>query len=237
MARNPYSPPAAALEDADTAGGEGFRDLSGLTGWLSFLLVLGVAVYIAQLSASPLGQIGGGRTLLLAAALVLVLAQELLFIVTVILFLRWIYHAHSNVRVLGARGLTYSPGWAVGAYFIPIVNLWVPLRAMIHLARASRAPATWERERTAPVIVTWWVVWLLWWAVWLVAASATIAVQVLIYEGGQMLLPPVRLQQEAAILSTMVGILAVPQYLLARLVVRRIWRYQARQHARPAAVA
>jgi hypothetical protein len=54
--------------------------------------------------------------------------QLVLFIITAILFLMWIYRAHRNPPSLGASGLKYSPGWAVGGFFIPIWNLFRPFQ-------------------------------------------------------------------------------------------------------------
>jgi len=42
-------------------------------------------------------------------------------------FLVWFYRAHANLSGLGAEYLTYSPGWAVGWFFVPIFSLFRPL--------------------------------------------------------------------------------------------------------------
>src|SRR6202008_4478889 len=52
-----------------------------------------------------------------------------------VIFLCWTYRAMSNVRALGASGVD-SPGWAVGCYFIPFVNLVAPYTAMSQIWRA-----------------------------------------------------------------------------------------------------
>src|SRR4051812_40932909 len=51
------------------------------------------------------------------------LGQLVIFIVTGITFLRWIHRANVNVRGFGAEGMTFTPGWSVGWYFVPIANL------------------------------------------------------------------------------------------------------------------
>lgn len=40
-----------------------------------------------------------------------------------IFFFLWIYRAYSNLSPLKARNLEFSPGWAVGWWFIPFANL------------------------------------------------------------------------------------------------------------------
>ncbi|MFC1995866.1 DUF4328 domain-containing protein [Chloroflexota bacterium] len=47
----------------------------------------------------------------------------ILFVITAVLFYMWIHRAHRNLPSLGVSGLKYSPGWAVGGFFIPILNL------------------------------------------------------------------------------------------------------------------
>jgi len=49
---------------------------------------------------------------------------------TAVAFMMWSYRVHGNLRALGARNLRYSPGWAVGIWFIPIFNLFVPFLIM-----------------------------------------------------------------------------------------------------------
>src|SRR5690242_4585459 len=44
------------------------------------------------------------------------------FLFSGVMSLRFIYAANANARRLGADGLNYTPGWAVGWYFVPIMN-------------------------------------------------------------------------------------------------------------------
>lgn len=89
------------------------------------------------------------------------LLQLTILLTTSIGFLRWIYRAHVNVRALGASGLKYSPGWSVGWFFVPILNLWKPLAAMKELWQASSNPDAWQNEQPATIVNTWWTLWLL----------------------------------------------------------------------------
>lgn len=50
-----------------------------------------------------------------------------IFIATAVFFLMWLHRSSSNLTAFGywkSRG--YSPAWAVGSFFVPIVNLFVP---------------------------------------------------------------------------------------------------------------
>ncbi len=89
------------------------------------------------------------------------LIQMTVLLLTGVGFLRWIHRAHVNARALGAAGMTISPGWAVGWFFIPIMNLWKPFHAMKELWQASTNPNSWQNESPAPIVNTWWTLWLL----------------------------------------------------------------------------
>jgi hypothetical protein len=86
---------------------------------------------------------------------------------TAILFLTWMYRAYKNLRAFNVRGLQYSPGWAVGGWFVPFLNLGMPYAVMREIWRASSpgAPAAddaaWKREPTSPLLGWWWAAWLL----------------------------------------------------------------------------
>ncbi|MBP1474614.1 DUF4328 domain-containing protein [Frateuria sp. MAH-13] len=72
----------------------------------------------------------------------------------------WVYRAACNVRALGARGLDDSPGWAVGWYAVPVMNLVRPLRAMTQIWLGSEAPARWQKLGTPSLLRVWWVFWI-----------------------------------------------------------------------------
>jgi hypothetical protein len=63
--------------------------------------------------------------------------QAVAYIVASILFLIWFHRAYKNLRPLGAVNLTYSPGWAVGGFFVPFLNLVRPFQVMREIWKAS----------------------------------------------------------------------------------------------------
>jgi hypothetical protein len=89
------------------------------------------------------------------------LLQSGLGIVTGITFLKWIYRAYKNIQGFGAEGLRFSPGWAVGYYFIPILSLIRPVQVMSEIWRASDDPRDWARRPGSWVIVVWWTLFLI----------------------------------------------------------------------------
>lgn len=78
----------------------------------------------------------------------------LCFLACMTLSLVWIYRAHSNLSFLGAK-TDYSPGWAVGWFFVPVANLFKPYNAMKQLWQASHSLSAWK-ETMIPALLPWW---------------------------------------------------------------------------------
>lgn len=103
------------------------------------------------------------------------LLQSGLGIVTGITFLKWIYRAYKNIQGFDAEGLRFSPGWAVGYYFIPILSLIRPVQVMSEIWRASEDPRSWPLRPGSWVIASWWTLFLLYTGV--TQVSLEIAIQ------------------------------------------------------------
>src|SRR5687767_1529604 len=69
------------------------------------------------------------------------MAFTLVFVASVVVVAMWIHRAHANLRDAGTDGLEFTPGWAVGWYFIPFANLIKPFQAMRELWNASHGQA------------------------------------------------------------------------------------------------
>ena len=87
--------------------------------------------------------------------------QIALFIITGISFLKFIYFSNSNSRSFGAKGMQFTPGWSIGYYFIPYLNLYKPYRAMKEIWKTSKNPKNWEMVKTPPLFPQWWTLWLI----------------------------------------------------------------------------
>jgi len=89
------------------------------------------------------------------AFLAMSLALQVLAIVNFIVLATWLFKATGFIQGKTTPPLTISPGWAVGCWFIPIVNFLAPCMVMSEIYNASRTPIVWRS--TPPVLV------LLWW--------------------------------------------------------------------------
>lgn len=83
------------------------------------------------------------------------------FIVTGIAFLKWIHRANKNCHGFGAQGMEFTPGWSIGYYFIPFINLYKPYRAMKEIWKVSTNPANWQNENGSALLGWWWALWLI----------------------------------------------------------------------------
>lgn len=53
----------------------------------------------------------------------------------------WLFRAYRNVLALGAGGARFGPGWAIGGWFVPILNLVRPKQVIDDTWRGSRPDA------------------------------------------------------------------------------------------------
>ncbi|HEV7659397.1 MAG TPA: DUF4328 domain-containing protein [Allosphingosinicella sp.] len=88
------------------------------------------------------------------------LTQLALFAGTAIAFLVWLYRAEVNARALGAEDMMVSPPWAVGWFFVPLVQLVMPFVAVRELWKASATPRDWQLGASSPLIALWWACWI-----------------------------------------------------------------------------
>jgi len=85
-----------------------------------------------------------------------VLLLGLFFLLGVVPIAMWIYRAHANLREAGVRELAYSPGWSVGSFFVPLVNVVIPFRAMRQLHNRSHGESEWEANSPVADVTSWW---------------------------------------------------------------------------------
>ncbi len=94
------------------------------------------------------------------------LGQFFVYIVAAVAFCMWFYRAHKNLKIWRIPGLKYSPGWAVGYFFIPILNLFRPYQIAQEIWKASDPQVTieagpqWHDNKGSSVVGAWWTFWI-----------------------------------------------------------------------------
>ena len=86
-----------------------------------------------------------------------------IYLTTIVVFCMWIHRSNANARALGAEGMYFTPGWCVGWFFIPFMNLIRPFQAVREIYRASDpecGPRDWKQSRATVVLHVWWNLWI-----------------------------------------------------------------------------
>lgn len=87
----------------------------------------------------------------------------LLVIPVAVLTMIWMYRMAGNLRGLGRTGATWSPGWAIGGWFVPPCVIYVVPWLMFKELWRGSDPDTgygdpgWKQNPVAPIVTIWWV--------------------------------------------------------------------------------
>lgn len=87
------------------------------------------------------------------------------YIGAAVFFIRWFHPAYSNLRALGGE-LRFKTGWAIGAWFVPVLNLWRPKQIANDVWRGSDPSVRSVHLQVAKTSVTpllgfWWGAWII----------------------------------------------------------------------------
>jgi hypothetical protein len=117
---------------------------------------IGIGDEILAGEEPTVAQIDDAERLIDAGATGLIIGYLLIGPIT---FLPWFYRGYTNLPRLGARVLRYRRGWAIGAWFIPIFNLFRPKQIANDLYRGSQPGAPVQGSFSGlPVasLLHWW---------------------------------------------------------------------------------
>lgn len=90
------------------------------------------------------------------------LLQTLGLLATAAVFIVWFHRVRVNAEVFSQAAFSKGRGWAIGAWFVPIGNLWLPRRIAAEIWGASTQSApdgSWRQVSYAP-LNAWWAVWV-----------------------------------------------------------------------------
>ena len=105
--------------------------------------------------------------------------QMLFFVATGLAFLDWLYQARINLRAFGARRLDYTRGWALGGFFVPLLQLWRPFSVVREVWKASDPdttdPFAWKTRPVSSMVTLWWFGFVLYVALEILAFAMNLA--------------------------------------------------------------
>jgi hypothetical protein len=134
---------------------------------LDLLYIAAMAALYLDLGGAWLGRLH--RTPFWSSPDLISLIEALWVLVVVptgIVFCMWMYRSYRNLEDMGVAGLHNSPGWAAGAFFVPILGLFLPYMIVQEMWKASdpdRPIDTWEWQdgKSSALIGWWWVFWII----------------------------------------------------------------------------
>jgi hypothetical protein len=85
--------------------------------------------------------------------------QFALGIAAAVVFIRWLHAAYKNVGLVAPAERRYATGWAIGSWFVPILNLFRPKQIVNDVWRAGGKDV--EDAQPGWLLAGWWLLWLL----------------------------------------------------------------------------
>jgi hypothetical protein len=160
-----------------------YKPISALTNWVQLAFIISAIIAVASIISEFMQAdllIGAlhGRYVSMAQAIANDDREAIIgwinlgiYIVTAIIFLIWVYRANKNLHAFKSPVLRFSPGWAVGWWFIPFANLFRPYQITAEISKASNPELDPSLNVVlhlpAPAIVGWW------WALFLIGNIVT----------------------------------------------------------------
>lgn len=228
---NPYDAPASIV--AATVADNRFKNpgtltrlvrlcviASAVTAAITFFTTLSQRALLRQAEAEGMS-VDAAYAEMPLHVLLAPLPQLLALLSCYVIIAFWIHRMAANTRSLvGAGKMEYTPGWAVGWFFIPFANLWKPYQAMKEVWALNADGGRRDAASAAGVLLPlWWFLWLAWNAVSNVA--------------GRMSWRATTFEQEdnAALASMTSDAINVPLCIVFLLVVNRLYAAQMRGYA------
>jgi len=162
-------------------------------------------------------------------------AQAVLYLVTGVLTLVWLWRARRNLVTLGlAHRARWAQRWTVGGWFLPFANVVLPFLVLNDVERVSRAGATpgspdvradrdTSRPSPHPLPALWFVTWI---AVVVTRVVSRVGVTRHVGTTRASTLAFMHAHQRAATWSAVHGVAFAAAAVLFALVVTRVMRSQ-----------
>ncbi|GAA4919690.1 DUF4328 domain-containing protein [Streptomyces coeruleoprunus] len=74
-----------------------------------------------------------------------------------VVFIVWFHRTRTNAGIFHPELQRRGPGWAIGSWFIPIANLWIPRQIAGDIWDASEQ----DKRESRTVLNAWWAAWVI----------------------------------------------------------------------------
>ena len=146
------------------------------------------------------------------------------YIAAAVAFLRWNYLASQNLAPLGVRHQQFSPGWAVGWWFIPVMQLFQPYLMMVEIWKGSY---TQDDPGDAGAYSSTLILLGCWWATWLISGVVGNITLRVLYPSGTIVDRLTTVNLVVLIIESV----SLVSLTLAIILIRRITSGQEEKHA------
>lgn len=136
-----------------------FRNNSPLSSTIVIFLVCQAMLVIFSLILSQLSPTDLNTSIgadLAQITLVTGYGQSAIQLLLVVLMAMWINRSCKNGWLLDPPKMTTTPGYSVGYYFIPLLNIWKPFVTMKEIRNASYG----RSDKLKSTLPLWWASWL-----------------------------------------------------------------------------
>ncbi|MET9881805.1 DUF4328 domain-containing protein [Streptomyces sp. NPDC006430] len=143
--------------------------------------------------------------------------QRLTLLATAVVFIIWFHRVRVNGETFQPDAFDQTRGWAIGSWFVPVGNLFIPFRIAKQIWNASTQwgpDGSYRHVSTAPIGA--------WWAMWI----ASLLFHLLFNQRYTRAETPEALR-DAATVGAVADVLTVAAAVLAILFVRRLTAMQA----------
>ena len=154
-----------------------YRSPRGLATVVRWLLVASIVLAGADAAANAqaarlIGQLQSDANLVTLSMLegsdlrvgAMALLDVVVFLTAFGFLIAWTNRAYRNLPALGANDLRFTPGWAVGGWFVPFLNFVRPKQIMNDIWRGSSpedyAGDDWRGRSVTPLLHWWWGLWI-----------------------------------------------------------------------------
>lgn len=138
--------------------------------WIMFGLAI-VSIISKILQYNLLNEINNGTDISTSSTtindireIIIAFIDFIISIISVITFIQWFRRAYWNLHELSTN-LSYSEGWAAGAWFVPIISFYRPIVIMKELFSETKKIFIQNgknvHQNYTPTLNLWWTLWII----------------------------------------------------------------------------